>query len=102
MYHIMYKKGTNLKTALVSEYRKKLSEYHKAVLHDHDPLVVKVPGEDDVVILARADYESLEETIYILKDKSTMASLLEGRARQAGQAAPYKEMSEVFRDVLED
>jgi len=88
MDHVQCKRGTTLRTALVSEYRKKLSQYHKSILRDHEPLVIKVPGEDDVVILARSDYESLEETIYILQDKATIASIVEGRARNAGGSKP--------------
>lgn len=56
-----------MKSIQVSEYRKKLSKYHKMVLENHDPILIKVAGGDDVVILPREDFENLQETIYILK-----------------------------------
>lgn len=93
-----------MKSIQVSEYRKRLSQYNKMVLENHDPLFIKVTGEDDVVILPRKDFENLQETIYILKDKITMASLIEGRTRTKNNTitAQYKDMETVFADALED
>jgi prevent-host-death family protein len=90
-----------MKTALVSEYRKRLSAFHQSVLSEHDPLVIKLAGDDDVVILPRSDYENLQETIYILKDKLTMASLLESRVRATGRKK-FKTMQQAFKDVVEN
>ena len=93
-----------MKSIQISEYRKQLSKYHKMVLENHDPILIKVAGDDDVVILPREDFENLQETIYILKDKTTMASLFEGRIRalEKGNSTQYKDMNTVFSDAMED
>jgi len=88
----------------VSEYRKKLSQFNKNVIGNREPLIIRLPEDDDVVVLSRKDYENLQEIVYILKDKVTMASLLAGRKAAAeAPEQPYgKDMSSVFSDVLED
>lgn len=93
-----------MRSLQVSEYRKHLSRYNRSVVEDHDPLIIQVPGQDDVVVIARRDIENLQETVYVLKDKTTMASLLESRLEVAerGNSASYRGMDEVFTDAMED
>lgn len=69
-----------MKTTRVSEYRSHLSGFHKRVLEDREPLRVSGSNQGDVVVIPADDYENLEETIYILKDKATLNSLLESRS----------------------
>ena len=68
-----------MKTITVSKYRSKLSQFNKHVISEHEPLLIRLPENDDVIVLSRKDYENLQETIYILKDEVTMSSLLAGR-----------------------
>jgi antitoxin YefM len=44
----------------------------------HTPLFVTGSKGEDVVVLARADYESMEETFYLLKSPANTARLLKG------------------------
>jgi antitoxin YefM len=91
-----------MKVAQVSEYRKRLSEFHRSVVENHDPLIIGLPGGEDVVVMSRTDYENLQETMHVLKDSVTMASLLEGRVRvKAGESAG-KDLGAVFADVPPD
>ncbi|HUZ17769.1 MAG TPA: type II toxin-antitoxin system prevent-host-death family antitoxin [Spirochaetia bacterium] len=64
----------------VSEYRSHLSGFHRRVLEDREPLLVSGSNQGDVVVLPADDYELLQETIQILKDKATLNSLLQSRA----------------------
>lgn len=76
-----------MRTVKGSDYRSSLGKYHRQVVEDHDPL--RVSGRDgDVVILAADDFENLQESIYILKDKVTMQSLLETRKEMAQRKMP--------------
>jgi prevent-host-death family protein len=76
-----------MKSLQVSEYRRRLAFYNKSVVDNHDPLIVSLPSRDDVVVVARKDFENLQETIHILKDKVTMASLLAIRVEMAAESA---------------
>jgi len=79
-----------MKTTRVSEYRSHLSSFHRRVLEDREPLRVSGSNQGDVVVIPADDYERLEETIYILKDRATLNSLLEARNEmQAGTFQGY-------------
>jgi len=89
-----------MQSAKVSEYRNQLAQLHLKVLQDHDPL--RVSGkEGDVVVIAADDYENLLETIHVLKDEVTMASLLETRKQVAATNVKGSEIQEMFNDLME-
>ena len=90
-----------MQTARISEYRSRLSTFHKSVLEDHEPLRIVGGSRGDVVVLPAEDYEGLQETINILKDRATMNSLLENRVDSLSRTAVGQEFEEAFGDVLE-
>ena len=90
-----------METVRISGYRSHLSQYHKDVLENHEPLRVIGSSRGDVVVLPAKDYERLTETIGILKDKATMNSLLETRIEFQSEAASGREIQEAFSDVLD-
>ena len=85
----------------VSDYRNHLSKYHRKVIDDHDPLRISVSGKGDVIIIPAEDYENLQETIYILKDKLTMSSLIETRKDIYNKSFNGNSIEESFEDVME-
>ncbi len=42
------------------------------------PLFVTSANDEDVVVLSKADYDSIEETFYLLKSPNNAARLLNG------------------------
>ena len=90
-----------MKTALISEYRSHLAKYHKKILEDHEPLRIHIAGKGDVIIMPASDYENIKETIYILKDKVTMASIMKTRLEIEAKKFKGKKIEEVFTDVME-
>jgi antitoxin YefM len=88
-----------MRVAQVSEYRKRIAEFHRSVIENHDPLIIDLPGGEDVIVMSRTDYENLQETMHVLKDSVTMTSLLEGRIRaKSGESAGNDPMT-IFNDV---
>ena len=59
-----------------TSFRQQLKSYLDKVRINHIPLVVTSAGSDDVVIISKADYESMEETFYLLKSPNNAARLL--------------------------
>jgi antitoxin YefM len=59
-----------------SDFRQQLKFYLDKVRDNHTPLVVKTANAEDVVVLSKADYESMEETFYLLKSPANAARLL--------------------------
>jgi PHD/YefM family antitoxin component YafN of YafNO toxin-antitoxin module len=46
-----------MRVAQVSEYRKRLAKFHRGVAENHDPLIIDLPGGEDIVVMSRTDYE---------------------------------------------
>lgn len=61
---------------IFSESRAKYAETLNAVTDDREEVVITRAGHDDVVIVARDDYESLKETAYLLKSPENARRLL--------------------------
>ena len=90
-----------METARISEYRSHLSQYHREVLENHEPLRIVGGSRGDVVVLPAADFEKLQETIGILKDKATLNSLLVSRSEYQSGTPGGQRIEEAFSDVLE-
>ncbi|HJP61827.1 MAG TPA: type II toxin-antitoxin system prevent-host-death family antitoxin [Mucilaginibacter sp.] len=61
-----------------SSFRKQLKSYLDKVKLSHTPLFVTRSNGDDVVVLSKSDYESMEETFYLLKSPSNATRLFKG------------------------
>ncbi len=59
-------------------FRKRLKAYLDKVLTDHTPLFVTSANGEDVVVLSKADYDSMQETFYLLRSPNNAARLMEG------------------------
>ena len=90
-----------METARISEYRSKLSSYHRSVIEDHEPLRIVGGSRGDVIVLPARDYEALAETVEILKDRATINSLLENRLGDEPASSEVQTISEAFTDVME-
>jgi antitoxin YefM len=61
-----------------TSFRKQLKSYLDKVNVSHTPLFVTRANGDDVVVLSKSDYESMEETFYLLKSPANASRLLKG------------------------
>lgn len=59
-----------------TDFRQRLKFYLDAVRNDHAPLVVTSANSEDVVVISKADFASMEETFYLLKSPANAARLL--------------------------
>jgi antitoxin YefM len=65
-----------------SQLRQTLKDCLDKVCEEHHPLLVKRKNGEDVVILSKEDYTSLEETVYLLgspKNARRLRESLEGK-----------------------
>ena len=88
-------------TARISDYRSNLSSYHNRVLQDHEPLRVTGSSRGDLILIPAEDYERLQESIGVLKDRATMNSLLRSRTEFPADETQMAEMKDVFNDVMD-
>jgi antitoxin YefM len=61
-----------------THFRQNLKSFLDRVLKDHSPLFVTRANGEDLVVLSKADYESMQETFYLLKSPKNAARLLNG------------------------
>jgi antitoxin YefM len=75
--------------------RENLATTMDQVCDDHDPVIITRNREQAVVMLSLADYESLEETAYLLKSPVNARRLLES-IEQLGQGiGPVKSLDSI-------
>jgi antitoxin YefM len=59
-----------------TEAREKLATTIKKVCRNHDPVIITRKREDAVVMMSLDDYESLQETSYLLRSPKNAQRLL--------------------------
>jgi antitoxin YefM len=67
-------------TVNYSTFRQDLKTFLDNVNISHTPLTVTRSKGEDVVVLSKADYDSMEETFYLLKNPANARRLLQGLA----------------------
>ena len=73
-----------------SHLRANLKSALDGVCADHEPVVVERQKGGDVVLLAREDYDSLQETAYLLRSPANARRLLEAVNRKARARKTFK------------
>jgi len=66
-----------MKSKTYTEAREKLSDIIDKVCEDHDPLIITKRRDKAVVVISLEDYESMEETAYLLRSPRNAQRLLE-------------------------
>ncbi len=59
-----------------SNFRQDLKMFFDKVNTQHTPLLVTRAKGEDIVVLSKADYDSMEETFYLLKSPKNATILL--------------------------
>ena len=60
-----------------TEFRQHLKSFLDKVLASRSPLFVTRANGEDVVVMSKADYDSMEETFYLLKSPKNATRLLD-------------------------
>lgn len=61
-----------------SNFRQHMKAFLDKVLSSHAPLFVSRANGEDVVVMSKADYESMQETMYLLSSAKNAERLLRG------------------------
>ncbi|MDP2784143.1 MAG: type II toxin-antitoxin system Phd/YefM family antitoxin [Sulfurimicrobium sp.] len=59
----------------VNQFRSNLRESVEQAVQNHEPLRVTRRGGEDFVVVAAADWEREQETLYVLQNQSLMAQI---------------------------
>lgn len=63
-----------------SDLRRRLAHFMDRAVDDRAPVLVTRQGHEPVVMLAQSEYESMAETLYLLRSPANRARLEEGLA----------------------
>jgi antitoxin YefM len=61
-----------------SNFRQNLKFFLDKVFVDHNPLFVTRANGEDVVVMSKSDYESLNETLHLLSSPKNAERLMKG------------------------
>ena len=70
-----------MKALSYTALRRTLAKTMEKVCDDHEPIVITRKSEGAVVMLSLEDYESLEETTYLLRSPKNLRRLVESIAQ---------------------
>ena len=70
-----------MKALSYTALRKTLAKTMQKVCNDHEPIIITRKSEGAVVMLSLEDYESLQETTYLLRSPKNLKRLIESIAQ---------------------
>ena len=76
--------------------RENLASTMSRVCSDHDPVIITRKRDQAVVMMSLEDYESLQETAYLLRSPANAKRLSEGIAQLERGEVVIKELSELL------
>ena|SRR5947209_5726729 len=71
-------RNNKMQITTYTSFRQQLKSYLEKVRNNHTPLIVTSSKGEDVVVLSKSDYDSMEETFYLLKTPKNASRLLKG------------------------
>lgn len=80
--------------ATYSDFRQKLKTYRDEVFTSNSPLFVTRTKGENIVVLSESDYESLMETVYLLKSPRNAERLLRSIEQYEKGKGEVKELIE--------
>ena len=97
MYALLYIRellpGDNAMDAITySAARANLAKTMDRVCDDHEPLIITRNGEQSVVMLSLEDFQSLEETAYLLRSPANAKRLLAATAQLSAGEGTEREL----------
>jgi antitoxin YefM len=84
----------SMKSISYTSARSNLAKTMEHVCNDHAPVAITRKGEGAVVMISMADYESLEETAYLLRSPKNTRRLIEAVAELENGQGQEKELIE--------
>jgi antitoxin YefM len=86
-------------TVSYSEFREHLASYLDGVVDDSLPLVVKRKNGKKVVVISEEEYNSLDETAYLMSTKANREHLLEALAQDPKTFIKYESVDDLCKDL---
>ena len=86
-----------MKAITYTAARESLASTMDRVCVDHDPVIITRNRDQAVVMISLEDYESLEETAYLLRSPANARSLLDSISDLKGSGGITKSIDELMK-----
>jgi PHD/YefM family antitoxin component YafN of YafNO toxin-antitoxin module len=83
----------------IPEAQTRLVEIHEQVIAKHEPIIL-THQQQDIVLIAREEWESNQETLRLFQDRAALKSLLESFEEHDQGNTVGNSIEEVFSDLL--
>jgi antitoxin YefM len=93
MYNNLYKEF-RMDAITYSAARAHLASTMDRVCNDHEPVIITRSGQQSVVMLSLEDYQSLEETAYLLRSPANARRLLNAVMELSSGGGQARELAE--------
>jgi antitoxin YefM len=77
LHIFIFTKNHIMQVTTYTDFRQRLKSYLDKVRDNHTPLYVTSANGEDVVVISKSDYESMEETFYLLRSPANATRLLQ-------------------------
>ena len=82
-----------MKTATVTDFRNNMKEYLNEIQNDQDFLILTGPKKMDFVVLTLKEFNSMEETAYLLSTRANATRLMESVAQDRAGKLIIKDLA---------
>jgi antitoxin YefM len=86
-----------MKAITYTAARENLATTMDSVCVDHDPVIITRNRDQAVVMMSLEDYESLQETAYLLRSPANARRLLESISELKGNTGVTKSLAELVK-----
>lgn len=89
-----HSKSKTMEVTTLSDFRQNMKAYFDEIFTTHKPLFIKRPKGDDMVVLSKSDYDSLQETFYLMKSPKNAERILKAVESDKAGRGEAKELLE--------
>jgi len=82
-----------------SEFRDNLKTHIDNVCDNHNPLLVKRRNGEDVIVVSKNDFESLEETAYLLQSPANAKRLISALKSTPKNRKKFNSIEELKNEI---
>ena len=80
--------------ATLTDFRKNMKAYFDQVFKGGKPLFISRPKHEDVVIMSRAEYDSMQETFHLLRSPNNASRLMKAVAEDKANYGKHHKLED--------
>ncbi len=83
-----------MNTVTHKDFLKNIKAYLNGITRNRKPLFISLPSHQDVVVMSRTEYNSMQETLHLIKSPSNAARLLKAVAEDKAHLGTKQQLED--------